>query len=68
MITEKERITEWLSRVVAQVDTIKSTSTTKEQKLKLIQENYQVLAVLTKVASRHAYMVGVPLINQIFNK
>ena len=62
MISEKERIKEWLHRVSNEVENIKLTTASKDDKLKMIQENYEILSVLTKVANGNAFMVGVPLI------
>ncbi len=68
MISEKERIKEWLSRVYNEVDTMKLPNTSKQDKLDMIKENYKILAVLTKVATGNAYLVGIPPINQLSNK
>ena len=68
MISEKERIKEWLSRVSDEVNTMKLPNASKQDKLDMIKENYKILAVLTKVAAGDAYLVGVPPINQISNK
>jgi hypothetical protein len=64
MITEKTRIQEWLRRVANEVSEIKTTSMTNDDALKIIKSNYEVLSVLTKVATGNAYMVGVPPIIQ----
>lgn len=68
MVTEKERIKEWLARVAANIEIIKSQETSNLEKLNLIQENYEVLSVLIKVSKGDAFMVGVPPISQVSHK
>ena len=68
MISEKDRIKEWLRRVASEINDVKATSISKDDKLDIIKNNYEVLSVLTKVATGKAFLVGVPPINQKTNK
>ena len=63
MVTDKERITEWLTRVANGLDEIKNSKSPTNEKIQMLQENYDILLVLTKVASGTAFMVGIPPIN-----
>jgi len=60
MISEKDRLKEWLERVADDISKLKSANISKDEKLKSIRENYDILSVLTKVANGRAFMVGVP--------
>ena len=65
MISERDRLVEWISRVEREICDIKQNpGSTKEEKLKRIRNNYSIISVLTKVASKEAYMVGAPVIKQ----
>lgn len=63
MVTDKERITEWLTRVATGLDEIKNSKKPNDEKIQMLQENYDILLVLTKVAAGTAFMVGIPPIN-----
>lgn len=63
MVTDKERITEWLSRVASELDEINKSSKLSAEKIQMVRENYDILLVLTKVAAGTAFMVGIPPIN-----
>lgn len=61
MITEKERMMEWLDRAAQDIgDLKKKPRLSKQKKLQIIRENYNVISVLIKVANKEAYMVGIP--------
>lgn len=61
MITEKERIMEWLNRAADEISNLrKKPRLSKQKKLQIIRENYGIISVLIKVAKKEAYMVGVP--------
>lgn len=61
MISEKEKFKEWLNRAAEEIIKLrKRPRLAKEKKIQLIRENYNVISVLKKVASREAYMVGTP--------
>ena len=63
MISERDRLVEWISRVEQEIKDIKrQPGTTKEERLSKIRNNYSIISVLTKVASKEAYMVGAPVI------
>ena len=63
MISERDRLVEWISRVEQEIKDIKrQPGITKEEKLSKIRNNYSIISVLTKVASKEAYMVGAPVI------
>jgi hypothetical protein len=66
MVTEKERMKEWLARAAQEVhDLRRKPRLSKEKKLAAIRSNYNVISVLIKVANREAFMIGVPPIDQI---
>lgn len=59
MITEKERMIEWLTRAAINVEKLSHEKLPVEDQLRKIRENYATIEVLTKVASGTAYMVGI---------
>lgn len=68
MVTEKERVAEWLTRVQNDIKDLKMSNASVYTKIKLLRQNYDVLLVLTKVAAGTAFMVGIPPITQKSNK
>ena len=58
MVTEKERMIEWLQSAATQLDQLTDVKLTRDEKLLAIRLNYSVLDVLTIVASGKAYMTG----------
>lgn len=58
MVTEKERMIEWLQSAASQLDKVVDSNLSHEERLLAIRHNYSVLDVLTKVASGKAYMTG----------
>lgn len=61
MITDKDRFKEWLKRKADEIHELrKKPRLSKEKKLQMIRSNYDVITVLTKVANREAFMVGIP--------
>ena len=61
MVTEKQRLEEWLKRVADDVYALRrKPRLSKEKKLEAIRSTYAVLSVLLKVANREAYMLGIP--------
>lgn len=59
MITEKERMIEWLERAAINVERLSKEQISTEERLRKIRECYATIEVLTKVASGTAYMVGI---------
>lgn len=65
MITDKERMIEWLSRSADQIYELRrKPRLSKDKALDAIRQNYSVIDVLTQVASGEAYMMGIPPINK----
>lgn len=61
MITEKQRLMEWLDRAANEVNSLrKKPRLANNKKLDIIRSNYGVISVLIKVARREAYMIGIP--------
>jgi hypothetical protein len=59
-MNETHRIAEWLTRVAADVTSLKDANTlTKEEKLHRIKSSYEILSVMIKVAQGRAYMAGI---------
>lgn len=64
MITEKDRLKEWLKRVSEEVYSLRrKPRLSSEKKLNAIRSNYNVISVLIKVAEGKAYMLGIPPLN-----
>lgn len=59
MITEKERMIEWLTRAAINVSNIKTEECSTDELLTQIRSNYTTIEVLKKVASGSAYMIGI---------
>lgn len=59
MITEKERMVEWLTRSAISVSQLKNEQNSSEELLAKIRSNYATIEVLKKVASGKAYMIGI---------
>ena len=61
MISEKERMKEWLVRAAAEVNALRRRPRlATEKRLEIIRQNYDVINVLTKVAKGEAFMIGIP--------
>lgn len=60
MVTDKTRMIEWLRRSAEQVHQLRrKPRLSKEKCLLTIRQSYSVIAVLTKVAKRDAYLLGI---------
>jgi hypothetical protein len=62
MVTETQRIEEWLVRVASSVRELKeklATGMTSEELLEAIRQNYEILSVMRKVSTGSAYMRGI---------
>lgn len=60
MITNKDRMIEWLSRAADEVYSLRRKPRLSTDKaLYAIRGNYDVIHVLTKVAKGDAYMLGI---------
>lgn len=59
MVTEKERMKEWLRRSANEINSLKNTDLDNNEKLAFIRQSYQVINVLTLVAENKAYMLGI---------
>lgn len=66
MVTEKERMIEWLKRSKNQVYNLRrKPRLSKDKALLAIRENYSIIGVLIQVAEGKAYMQGIAPINDI---
>jgi hypothetical protein len=64
MVTEKDRMVEWLKRVSNQVEEISNKQDlSNSEKLDFIRQSYSIINVLTIVARNEAYMLGISPIN-----
>jgi hypothetical protein len=60
MVTDKERMVEWLTRSSMQINLLrKKPRLSTEKRLEIIRENYNVINVLTMVVNGEAYMLGI---------
>jgi len=63
MMNEAQKIQEWLYRVADDIQELRSSyangEVTHEQLLEMIQQNYEVLSVMVKVAKGKAYIRGI---------
>lgn len=60
MVTNKERMVEWLRRSADQVHELRcKPRLATDKRLALIRENYNVINVLTMVADGRAFMMGI---------
>lgn len=60
MVTEQDRILEWLNRSANQIKELrKKPRLAREKHLAMIRENYQIINVLTMVTKGEAYMIGI---------
>ena len=61
MITEKDRIIEWLNRAAEHVAQLRKKPRLKKQKkLELLRSNYNTINIITKVVSGKGFMLGIP--------
>lgn len=60
MVTNKERMIEWLSRSANEINALRRKSRlSKEKKLDFIRQSYSIINVLTMVAEGKATMMGI---------
>ena len=63
MISERDKLVEWLSRVANDVGSLDQQTRSREQLIAEIRKNYEIISVLIKVASGNATIVGTPPVN-----
>lgn len=64
LVTNKDRFQEWLRRAADNIYELRRKPRLSDaKKLEVIRGNYDVIAVLTKVAKGDAFMLGIPPIN-----
>ncbi len=64
MVTDNERMVEWLQRSADQIHALRRKPRLSTEKcLESVRENYNVINVLTMVAENKAYMLGISPIN-----
>lgn len=64
MISEKEKLAEWLLRVADSVSETKlNNQLTKQQLLTSVRQSYAIISVLIKVANGQGTILGTPPVN-----
>lgn len=60
MVTNKERMLEWLNRAADDVyEARRKPRWSKDKKLTFVRQSYSIINVLTMVANGEAYMIGI---------